>query len=110
LERAVNDIESQNLKSPDVKYLDRKAAAAFLKDRIGSGSPLTLARLAVQGGGPPFHKGFGRVLYAVPDLIAWGESKIGPKITSTADSQNKGYQKGRFGRPRKAALDTGASA
>ncbi len=106
----MNDIESQNLKSSDVKYLDRKAAAAFLKDRIGSGSPLTLARLAVQGGGPPFHRCLNRAIYAIPDLIAWGESKIGPKQTSTADSPDGSYQKCKFGRPRKVVAQAESSA
>ena len=104
------DIESQNPKSSDVKYLDRKAAAAFLKDRIGSGSPLTLARLAVEGGGPPFHRCQNRALYAVPDLIEWADFKIGPKQTSTADAPNASYKKGRFGRPpRKVAAQAESS-
>ena len=106
----MDDIESQNLKSSDVKYLDRKAAAAFLKDRIGSGSPLTLARLAVQGGGPPFHRCQNRAIYAIPDLIEWGDFKIGPKQTSTADAPNVSYKKGKFGRPRKVAAQAESSA
>jgi hypothetical protein len=105
------DIESQNLKSSDVKYLDRKAAAAFVKDRIGHCSPLTLARLATQGGGPAFHRCANRAIYAVPDLIEWADSKIGPKQTSTADAPNVSYKKGRFGRPpRKVAAQAESSA
>ncbi len=107
----MGDIESQNLKSSDVKFLDRRAAAAFLKDRIGSGSPLTLAKMAVNGGGPAFHRCQNRVIYAVPDLIEWADSKIGPKQTSTADAPNVSYKKGRFGRPpRKVAAQAESSA
>ena len=101
----MDDIESQDLKSPDVEYLPRKPAATFIKKRIGYGSPLTLARYAVEGSGPAFHKVGSRVLYAVPDLIEWCDAKIGPKQTSTSDAPDESYKKHKFGRPRKVAPD-----
>lgn len=66
--------------------LRRKEASAYLFERYGIERKTgTLAKLAVVGGGPAFHK-VGRVpLYLRPDLDAWAMSQIGPKQRSTSD-------------------------
>ncbi len=66
--------------------LDRKAAAAFLKNQGYPVEPTTLAKLASVGGGPVFEK-FGRKpLYTKPNLIAWVRSKLSGPLRSTSDS------------------------
>jgi DNA-binding transcriptional MerR regulator len=57
--------------------LDEKATA----ERIGL-SPKTLANWRSSGGGPPFYKLGGRVLYDPCDLDAWVASR---RRTSTSD-------------------------
>jgi hypothetical protein len=104
----VAHIVSQNLNSSDVQYLPRKAAAAFIKARIGSCTELTLAKRAVTGDGPAFHRCLNRTIYAVPDLIAWADSQIGPKQTSTSDGPSDKTGKPGRGRPRNPAPDAGA--
>lgn len=65
--------------------LRRSQAAAFLQERYGAYTTATLARLAVQGGGPPFVK-FGRFpLYRTEDLEAWAESRMSKLVSSTAE-------------------------
>ena len=67
------------------KFLRRKSAADYLKDKYGCGSRQTLAKLAVMGGGPVYRK-FGRaVLYTPEDLDAWASANIGPLQRSTSD-------------------------
>jgi len=65
------------------RYLRRKETAEYLKIKYGCGSWRTLAKLAVNGGGPVFRK-FGRaVLYLRHDLDAWAVEKIGPPVRFT---------------------------
>lgn len=72
------------------RYLRRKDAAAYLKNKYGWGSWQTLAKLAVNGDGPFFRK-FGRaVLYTIDDLDEWANSKLGPQQRSTVDFKHPG--------------------
>jgi len=66
--------------------LRRREASAYL-DEV-HGVPVaanTLAKMAVIGGGPPFHL-FGRFpLYEVDDLDAWVQRRLGRALCSTSD-------------------------
>jgi hypothetical protein len=65
-------------------YLRRRDAANYLKGRYGWGSWQTLAKLAITGGGPNFHK-FGRaVLYNPIELDNWARRKISGPRQSTS--------------------------
>lgn len=64
----------------------RTEAAAYIETNFGfSVSPRTLANLAVTGGGPAFRKAGRTPLYSAADLDAWANSRIGPRVTSTAE-------------------------
>lgn len=78
------------------KLLTRKEAAKYLTEHYGPTSEPALAKAAVTGGGPPYRK-YGRwPLYAEADLDTYGESRLGPLVTSTA--QMSGAAKGKGGR------------
>ncbi len=62
------------------KYLSRKEAAEYL----GVISAPTLAKYAVNGGGPRFYKLSSKVGYTIEDLDAWAQAR-----TSTSDSGPK---------------------
>lgn len=65
------------------KFLRRKSAADYLRDKYGWGSWQTLAKLAVTGGGPVYRK-FGRAaVYAPEDLDEWALTKLGAPQRST---------------------------
>ncbi len=67
------------------RFMRRKDAAEYLREKFGVGSPATLAKLAVLGGGPIFRKN-GRIpVYLAEDLEAWALAKIGAPQKSTSD-------------------------
>jgi len=47
--------------------------------------PATLSTKATRGGGPPYYKFGKRVLYRWSDALAWAESRLSPRRTSTSD-------------------------
>lgn len=53
-------------------------------------SPQWLAKLAVVGGGPVFHKAGRTPLYASSDLDAWALARIGRPRRSTSDVGGEG--------------------
>lgn len=68
------------------KFMRRKRAAEYLREKFGVGSPATLAKLATLGGGPIFRKN-GRIpVYLAEDLDNWALSKIGKPQRSTSDT------------------------
>lgn len=70
-------------------YVSRKAASAYLQATWGlRRSPNYLAKLAVIGGGPPFHKAGRDPLYAPGDLDSWATTIIGPRLQSTSEARN----------------------
>jgi hypothetical protein len=71
---------------PSSLYLRREAAAKYIEGKWGVPcSPKTLAKYAVQGGGPIFSK-FGRYpLYTAENLDAWARARIGQPIRSTSE-------------------------
>lgn len=71
--------------------LRRKDASAFLREMYGIElEPSTLAKYAVKGGGPEFHKVNRTVLYPVPSLKAWATAKLGkPRTTTSEDADDE---------------------
>ncbi|MFO1102476.1 MAG: hypothetical protein U1E20_06205 [Methylocystis sp.] len=70
----------------NTKFLRRTEAAEYLKMRYGHGSPKTLAKLAVIGGGPAFRK-IGRiVVYEPAALDEWALSRMSAPIHSTSEA------------------------
>jgi hypothetical protein len=67
------------------RFYRRKAAAEYLTNKYGFGASATLAKLAVIGGGPEFHKAGRIVLYAEAGLDTWALSKIGAPRHSTSE-------------------------
>jgi hypothetical protein len=68
------------------KYLRRKLASQYLQEHWGIRCGHNyLARLAVIGGGPVFHKSGRDPLYTIGDLDAWAESRISGPMNSTAE-------------------------
>jgi hypothetical protein len=63
--------------SPQTPFLREAEAADLL--RLAAG---TLQNRRISGGGPPFLKLGGRIVYARADLIAWAEAQ---RRTSTSD-------------------------
>jgi hypothetical protein len=72
---------------PVSPYVDPDGAAQFLWV-----APQTLANWRLSGGGPPFAKIRGTILYAVADLISFVESK---KVQSTSAVEYRGPAGGR---------------
>ena len=93
-------------------YLSRKQAGQYLRDNYGFGSKKTLDKLAINGGGPEFHKASNLALYTLEALNAYALSKIGPAQTSTAQNappQHRRASGARLrGRPRKYLSSTEA--
>ena len=68
------------------RLLRRVEAARYIEDRWGYPcSPLTLAKLAVIGGGPPFRKAGRYPLYDPPHLDEWVRSKLSRVVKSTSE-------------------------
>jgi hypothetical protein len=97
-----HDFSGDAVKQHFETFLRRAAAAAYVRERYGFCTERSLAKMAVQGNGPPFRKYGARVcLYARDDLDQWAREKIGAPRTST--SENKGD------RPARASTSANAS-
>ncbi len=69
------------------RFMRRKDAAQYLREKFGVGSPATLAKLATLGGGPIFRKN-GRIpVYLAEDLDRWASARIGAPRRSTSDAR-----------------------
>jgi hypothetical protein len=78
--------ESNSLKSKC--RFRRKEASSYLKNEwCLSYTPLTLAKLATLGGGPPMEYAGRFPLYPQDGLDEWAASKIGPRVNSTSERQ-----------------------
>lgn len=74
-----------------MRYLRRADAASYVQTSYGFPcSPQWLAKLAVVGGGPLFHKAGRTPLYAPSDLDAWARARIGRPRQSTSDPGREG--------------------
>ena len=72
------------------KYYRRKEAARFLRENFATPTSVQqFAKLAVIGGGPPFHKFSRFPIYKQSDLIAWAEKMLGEARSSTSDYPSK---------------------
>ena len=66
-------------------YFDQVQGSAFLKKLGVKVAPKTLQKRRVIGGGPPFRKVMGRVVYEREGLRAWAEAQRSPLVTSTSE-------------------------
>lgn len=73
------------MKAISRQFYRRKGAAEYLRSKYGFGSISTLAKGAVTGDGPEYHKAGVVALYTEEALDAWALSKIGPGRKSTSD-------------------------
>lgn len=75
---------------PGVRYLSRVAAARYVRETYGFPcSPRWLAKLAVVGGGPPYHKAGRSPVYAPEALDAWALARIeGSGTTSPGQAKD----------------------
>lgn len=71
------------------QFLRRDAAAEYLNKTYGFGAARTLAKGAVTGDSPEFHRAGRIVLYTREALDTWALSKIGPAQTSTSQRSSK---------------------
>ena len=69
-----------------LKFIRRREAASYLRERYGFGAERTLAKGAVTGDTPEFHKAGRLVLYTREALDTWALSKIGAPQRSTSDA------------------------
>ena len=68
------------------KFVERAAAATYVRETWGIRcATQTLAKLAVIGGGPEFHKAGRNAMYSHASLDAWANQKLGKAIKSTAE-------------------------
>jgi hypothetical protein len=68
------------------RLLRRNQAAEYVRNKYGLPcSSSWLAKLASLGGGPAFRKASRFPLYDEADLDTWAQSKIGPRVLSTAE-------------------------
>lgn len=66
-------------------FMRRKDAAERQRSMTGTGSPRTLAKLAVEGGGPPITY-MGRIpLYETSAFDAWVMSKLSRPVGTSAE-------------------------
>lgn len=68
-------------------FLRRKAAGIYLTQKYGFGAARTLAKAAVTGEGPDYHKAGRVVLYTQQALDKWALAKIGAARRSTSASE-----------------------
>jgi hypothetical protein len=70
------------------KFIERAAAAAYIRETWGIPcAAQTLAKLAVIGGGPEYHKVGRSAMYSHTSLDTWANQKLGKAIKSTAELQ-----------------------
>jgi len=73
------------------RFLLRPDAAAYVRTNYGFPcSRQWLAKLAVIGGGPVFHKAGRTPIYAPADLDAWALARVGRPRRSTSDPGSGG--------------------
>jgi len=72
------------------KYYRRAEAAQFLRERFAiPSSSQQLAKLAVIGGGPAYHKFSRYPIYREVDLVDWVNAKLGKSRHSTSDTDEE---------------------
>lgn len=84
---AATSPDNQNHASPEgspTRYLDRKEAAAYVRQRGLPCSPNTLAKFATTGGGPVYRRFGNKAVYTNADLDHWIERKLSSPLRSTS--------------------------
>lgn len=82
--------------STEDRFYRRREAAQFLRDNFAAPtSSAHLAKLAVIGGGPAYHKFSRFPIYRESDLVSWANAMLGQpqNCTSNSDFQNNSGQK-----------------
>lgn len=69
----------------ETEYFDQVQGSAFLKELGVKVAPKTLQKRRVIGGGPPFRKVMGRVVYEREGLRAWAGAQRSRLVTSTSE-------------------------
>jgi hypothetical protein len=76
----------RRLSPPSRRLLRRAEAAKYLEDELGYPmKPKTLAKLAVEGGGPKFRKAGRFPLYEPAELDEWVALKLSRPVSSTSE-------------------------
>ena len=73
--------------------LTRKDTAKHLTDAGFPISQSTLATKATRGGGPPFVRFNGRVLYTWGDALAWANKHTSAPVLNTAQAKNAEFKR-----------------
>jgi hypothetical protein len=75
---------------PILPNMRRADAARYIREAHGIPcAPTTLAKYAVQGGGPPFRKAGKFPIYSRADLDAWAKCRLGKLVHSTTELQGQ---------------------
>jgi hypothetical protein len=83
LMKAAHDVAT----SDQSVFMRRQQAGTYCSKTYGFGAPRTLAKLAVAGGGPEFHKAGRIVLYTKAAIDNWALAKIGTARHSTSEPE-----------------------
>ncbi len=75
------------------KFYRRKQAAEYLLERYGFGAERSLAKGAVTGDTPEFHKAGRLVVYTREALDEWALKKIGKPRRSSSDTEKPEAEK-----------------
>jgi hypothetical protein len=82
------------MQAPLPKYRRRAQASEYVQNTWGIPCSIRwLAKLAVEGGGPIFHKVGRFPMYAPTDLDGWAEGRVGRAQRSTSDSAQQPLQR-----------------
>lgn len=91
----MNEVIRPEVSGSSVRYLRRNEAARYIQAVYGfSCSRQWLAKLAVVGGGPVYHKAGRTPIYAPEELDKWALSRIGKPQRSSFDVGPKSGQEG----------------
>ena len=72
-----------------VKYIRRREAAAYCKEKYGHGSERTFAKLAVTGGGAKFVYSGRLPLYTYAWIDEWALGKLSAPVNSTSERKTE---------------------
>lgn len=71
------------------RFHRRREAAQFLREKFAAPtSSAHLAKLAVTGGGPAYHKFSRFPIYRQSDLVSWAEAMLGQPRVSTSEEKS----------------------
>jgi hypothetical protein len=85
LDHAIAHVEGV-VTDPSMRFMRRREASRYLKDKYGFGASRTLAKGVVTGDTPVFHKAGRIVLYTREALDAWALAKISGPLKSSSEA------------------------